>query len=129
MIQFFYPWNTPTLQIELKSPEFSDSQNDQRSMSLLNMMDGSLRTRITRAVPVKLTLSFIEVSRVKALELRDFYVATLGQKIRYVDYNGVHWSGYMTNEPNVTTTSRGGGSSLRKESNSIQVEFEGSKIT
>lgn len=117
-----------SLQVTLKDPEFNDADNLLLDVKVMDMMDGSIRTRVSTPVPIKLSLQFIELTRVKAIELRDFLTASLGQKVRYVDYSGQHWAGYITNEPSVTTTGRGGGSSERQESNSVKIEFEGVKL-
>ncbi len=124
MITFAAPWDTMTRTIVVKDPEFGDKDDLAFDNKVTDMMNGAIRTRISSPTPSKLVLEFIELSRVKALELRDFIVSSLGVKVRYIDYLGVHRMGYLTNEASLIVTGRGGGTSARQESSTTHVEFE-----
>lgn len=130
MITFAYPWSAPTLTVDLRNPEFSDKVEVNTHLKILTMMDGSERTRKTTPATVLLQLKFIELTRRKAIELRDFLVASLGTKVKYFDYLGNQWSGFITTDlDTLTTYARGLGSTeLRKESVTITLDFEGVKL-
>jgi hypothetical protein len=127
MISFLYPWDSMTLRVDLKDPEFGDHQDQGLATETYLMMDGSLRTNIKRSSTI-LELEFVDVPREKAIEFRDFLVTSLGTKVRYVDYNSVHWVGFIKADPDLITTGRGYGVSTRKEGCSFKVIFEGGKL-
>ncbi len=112
--------------VVIKNPEFGDGSNILAPIALSTMMDGMQRTRRAAETPTKLTLTFAEVSRVKSLELRDFLTVSAGQFVKLLDLQSRWWRGKVTNAPTaIATLSRGGGSSIRKESSTIDVTFEG----
>ncbi len=116
-----------SLQVELKDPVFGDSTDTSVRVKVKTMMDGSLRTRRATPFTTKLVMRFVEVSRRKALEVKDFIIATQGQRITLIDWNTISWSGYLTTDPtDIITDGRGqGNTEPRKESNNFQLEFEG----
>lgn len=130
MITFAYPWKAPATTVDLRDPELGDKTEINVKVRLLTMMDGTIRTRRATPATTLLMLKFTELTRRKALELRDFLVASEGAKLRYFDYLGNQWSGYILTDSNVLTTyARGLGSSEpRKEANAVTLEFEGVQL-
>jgi len=122
-----HPWNAMTTRVDLKSPEFGDQQEAIGAVHLWQTMDGAIRTCV-KTSPVTLDLEFRDVPREKAIEFRDFLVASLGQKVRYVDYEGVQWVGFIKTEPDQVTDGLGFGNVPRPEGCSFKVEFEGTKL-
>jgi hypothetical protein len=126
VISFHSPALAPTLHISIRDPEFQDQQNLTTNVRIFTMASGAVRTT-KNPTTVRLVLNFREVSRSKAVEIRDFIVASSGAKLRYDDYKGASWVGYIVTEPNeITTYARGlGNAEPRKEANSFSLTFEG----
>lgn len=114
----------------LKDPALGDQKAVDVHVRIQTMMSGAVRTRRSTPAKIKFKLKFVDVTRVKTIETRDFLVATMGQQVRYVDYNSTSWIGFLTVEPNsFVTTGRGlGHDEPRKESNEFTIEFEGKKL-
>lgn len=125
MISFLAPGRN----IVLKDPSLADLRQTTVSVSINTMMSGVVRTRRSTPATTALRLTFKEVTRAKTIEMRDFIVATLGEQVRYIDYDGVSWLGYIITEPNsFLTTGRGLGNEARREANEFTIEFEGRKL-
>lgn len=129
-VAFMAPSTAPTKQVLLRSPDFQDALTPDNRVQVSTAMDGTIRTRIAK-ITTKLSITFSNLTRTKAIEVRDFLVFALGEKVRYVDQDGASWVGYFLTVPfEVTTDGTGGGASgIRRESNRLVLEFEGSKIT
>lgn len=129
-ITFAYPWSAPTKSIELRDPEFQDRKTTEVRVTLRTMMDGSVRSMRKTPATVELILKFLNVTRNKAVEFHDFILASEGSRIKYVDPQGNQWVGFIKTGPNtITTYSPGlGNTEPRKESNELNVEFEGAKL-
>lgn len=130
MITFMYPFNAPTLTIDIKNPEFANVKSIMVKVGLMTMMDGSLRTERSTPANKILKLVFKDVTRRKSLELRNFIIASQSSMIRYIDFDGVSWKGFITTEPfTIMTTDRGLGSTEpRHEANTFNIDFEGTLV-
>lgn len=124
-----YPFWTMTTNIEIRNPEFMDSEALLIDPKFATTMSGNIRSRITTPAPTKLTLKFTAISRRKAIETQAFIELSAGDWVRYIDFNGVSWKGKITTEPfEIITTQRGLGSEPRKEYCDMELVFEGSRL-
>jgi len=118
-----------TTNIEIRNPEFMDSEALLIDPKFATTMSGNIRSRITTPAPTKLTLKFTAISRRKAIETQAFIELSAGDWVRYIDFNGVSWKGKITTEPfEIITTQRGLGSEPRKEYCDMELVFEGSRL-
>lgn len=116
-----------TAQISLKNPEFGDTRESETNLMVKTMMDSSLSTYVN-AARRKFNLTFAELSRPKAEELRDFFELTTGERLTYIDVAGSVWSGYILNKDiGLDNTGLGRGNAagtMRRESFTATIEFE-----
>lgn len=122
MIVFF----TMTRSITLRNPDFRDSKSYDSRMSVKNMMDGSFKTYKRTGMITVHSLSFNNLTRDKAIEVRDFLADSIGKVVTYIDMDENTYHGRLT-QPTAqfTVPSRGpGDSTIRKEATSISLEFE-----
>lgn len=114
-----------TRAIQLRDPLFQNAQILDVNTIFKTAMDGSIRSRRGEQT-TRLNLRFTEITRRKAMEFRDFVIATAGQKLRYIDFNSVSWYGYIITEPDdIITYARGLSSSEpRAEACELRLEFE-----
>lgn len=127
MISFNHPFNKFIHVLELRSPEFLDTDETTLNTSFGTARDGSIWSKKSPATK-KFKLTFIELDRKKALETRDFLLLTQdNQETRYFDFNGTSWIGKFINEDfEIETPSRGSGDdTFRREANTIILTFEG----
>lgn len=127
MIFLMHPFASMTTTVQLKDPEFQDVQAEDIRVDVKTTMSGGLRTRRFTPATTRLKYKFINVTRKKAIELYNFLIASQGQEIRLLDFNGISWRGHILTEPtSFTTTGRGLGSNEpRREAVSLDLEFEG----
>lgn len=122
-------FSTLGLQLELRDPEWRDSEVVSLNTRFSTMMNGDIRSRRTTPTTTRLVMSFMDVTRRKALEVRAFISATAGTKVRLNDFRGQSWMGFILTEPfQITTDGRGQGVDPRKESNAFQLDFEGIRL-
>ena len=109
----------------LPSPKFDDSVSIKATVKTMRAMDGTLYTHV-RSSGNKKTLKWdFEVSRHKALELRDFIDKYNTSKIQVVDHNNVTWIGFLKNNPfEFIGAGRAGPSWPGGETMTITLEFE-----
>ena len=114
--------NTTTL---LPSPRWGDSKALTASVQSIRSMNGELYTYVkSRNGRKKLRWEF-EISRNKALELREFINSFYGSLIQAIDHDGDSWIGYLRNNPfEFSGAGRAGDGWPGGETMMITLEFE-----
>lgn len=122
---------TLPLSIGMKNPELQDAEEVATNTVVHTAMNGDLRTYRRTPATLKLTLTFRTLTRVKALELRAFVLATFGMILTYADHRGGTWRGKLLVEDlDILTEELGSGrDGIRKEANTIILEFEGTRLS
>lgn len=125
MLQAPYP-DIQTTSI-LPNPKASDFQNQTHSLDVHRSMNGVKYTYVKSKPDRRLTMNFT-LSRMKALELREFIRSYYRSRILLTDHNNVRWSVVFADNPfDIEGTGRAFGWP-GNEANSIQLRFEGYKL-
>ena len=119
-----------TISIQMKDPELQDTYVLRLGPKVKTMMDGTIRSRRQTPATTHFGLHWRELTRPKAVELQNFLIVTSGQQLRYIDYEGNSWIGYILTDPaEIVTDSLGHGTAdCRNEANSVALDFEGTKL-
>lgn len=128
MITFVEPTLPRTLRI--RNPEFEDSEDLSTNTLIHTAMSGRMVSYRRTPATTKLSLVFRDLTRLKAVEIRDFMVATAGMDVNFMDHRGETWRGKILTSPlDIVTDGLGSGQSgHRLESNTLSLEFEGAKL-
>ena len=91
----------PSLQTTtlLPSPRFSDQEALKATVKTIRTMNGTLYTYVTSRDGLQTLKWDFQLSRHKAMELREFINAYCGGVIKGTDHNDVNWVGYLKNNP------------------------------
>lgn len=108
----------------LPSPRFSDQEALKATVKIIRSMNGARYTYVTSREGLhKLKWDF-QISRHKAMELREFIDVYYDSIIKATDHNGVIWIGYLKNNPfEFTGDSRAAGWP-GEELATVTIEFE-----
>lgn len=108
----------------LPSPTWGDSKASAGTFVSMRAMDGTIYTYVkSRAGKKKLRWDF-QLSRNKALELREFFKAYFGELVKITDHDGDYWIGYLINNPfEFTTEGRANGWPGGEQMN-VTIDFE-----
>ena len=127
MIVFAHPYAAPTLTVNIRNPALNDSILVENRVQVRRAMNGDLRSYKRTPATTKLLLSFSELSKPKVQEIIDFLIASVGDEIKYTDYNAVVWRGWILTDPaEFTTQGTKGGTCV--EVSTLTLEFNGSKV-
>lgn len=109
----------------LPSPLWGDSSALASTVQTMRTMDGTLYTYVKdRAGRKRLRWDF-ELSRHKAIELREFINSYVGSKLQVIDHVNVSWFGYLKNNPfEFTGAGRAGDWWPGGETMTVLLEFE-----
>ena len=112
----------PSLQttILLPNPQLADVESPRHEIDIFRAIDGTRRTSVKTTTRRLLTYDFI-LNRAKAEELKAFIQSYYLSKIRMINHKNQTWDGWVTNNP-ISFSPSG------KESVSVQLQFEGSKV-
>lgn len=113
----------------LPNPDFSDSENSVGSVEFKRSMTNVRYSYVkSRAQHRRLSFS-IQMTRMKALELRAFILKYPASRIELLDHLGVRWLGYITTNPNEfeTTGAHLSDAPIGNAMSRIQLEFRGVK--
>lgn len=127
MITFQHPYTSPTLTIELRNPDLSNSLLVENRVQVRRTMEGVLRSYIRTPVTHRLLLTLSEISKPKVQELINFLIASAGDEIKYTDYESVVWRGWLLTDP-LEFTTVGTKDDTCIEVSTITLEFKGSKV-
>lgn len=117
-----YPYVTTTT--VMPSPRFSDSKALAAIVNRMRAMDGTLYTYINSKNGRRVYNWTFELSRHKALEVREFLDSYFSQQIQVTDHNDVTIVGYVKNNPfDFEGVGRAGGLP-GDETMSVTIEFE-----
>lgn len=108
----------------LPSPSWGDSKGITATVTRMRSMDGTLYTYVkTRDGRKKFQWDF-EMSRNKALELREFINSYNSSLIQVTDHDGDTWIGYLRNNPFEFTAVSRAKDWPGDETMSVTLEFE-----
>lgn len=111
----------------LPNPEFNDSEAGRSTVQVLQAMDGTLYSYVKSNTRAKLNYT-LNVTRMKALELRAFVSAYYRAGIQLTNHKGEVWNVRFTSNPfEFSGDSRATGQP-GNEKMSITLEFEGTKV-
>lgn len=112
--------------VDVKDPDFRDKKEATVHVKVRTMMNGSLRTRRTTPAVTTFVLGFTDVTLRKREELKAFIFANQGKRLRYIDFEGVSWYGFLIEEPTIFKTVARGQSTgpERAEAVSFGLTFE-----
>lgn len=109
----------------MPSPVWSDSKNLTSIVTVMRAMDGTPYTYVTSKSGRRLYQWTFELSRHKALELREFFEAYFSQKIKVTDHNGDIIIGYIKNNPfEFSGAGRAGPTWPGEETMTLTIELE-----
>lgn len=108
----------------LPSPKFDDSVALKAVVKTMRAMDGTLYTHVRSSGNKKSVKWDFEISRNKALELREFIDKYNTSKIQAIDHNNVTWVGFLKNNPFEFTGAGRAGGWPGGETMTITLEFE-----
>ena len=118
-----YPYIATTT--VMPSPAWSDSKALAATVTTMRAVDGTLYTYVTTRAGRKRFIWSFEISRHKALELREFLNSYYSQRIKATDHNDESWIGYVKNNPfEFTGAGRAGDGWPGEETMTITIEFE-----
>lgn len=97
-VVFAYPYDTPTLTIQIKNPELGDIERYSQTRLVVETRGGDLSIFRDSSWPTdnELALTFTELSGDEKQDLEDFIEATLGVEFKYTDHNGLIWKAIIT---------------------------------
>lgn len=99
MITLAAPFLGPVTVSMLPNPSFSDAQGHDVAVNHRRSMDGTSYTYTKTSGKYKLTYSFENISRAKALEIEEFILAFSGEKIRLTNFKNEIWEVVILNVP------------------------------
>ena len=109
----------------LPVPQWGDSKALTATVISSRGMDGTLYTYVKSRNGRKKFQWHFEISRNKALELREFLASYHGKLIQVIDHDGDTWIGYLRNNPfEFMGSGRAGDFWTGGETMSVQLEFE-----
>lgn len=109
----------------LPSPRWGDSKGLTATITSMRSMDGTLYTYVKSRNGRKKFQWEFEISRNKALELREFINSYQGKLIKIIDHDEDEFVGYLRNNPfEFTGAGRAGPSWPGNETMSVILEFE-----
>ena len=122
-VQIIAPWPKVQTTLLLPAPEFSDSSASPQSVDVKRGMAGATYTYVKTHERRVLTMAFI-VSKLKALEVRQFVQAYYRAPIRVVAHNGDVWQGILVTNPVIFVGEGGAGGWDGDEAVRVTLEFE-----
>ena len=113
----------------LPNPQINDAQAKQHTVTIKRAMDGTCYTHVqTTDGRHKLTYQ-VNLSRMKALELRAFVTAYFSSQIRLTNHKGEVWRVWFTSNPFEFDTLERAGGQPGDELVAITIECEGFLIS
>jgi len=100
-----YPYTSPTLTLELRSPEFQNKEAVQLRRVNRRTRNNDMLIFNDRDWPQNHILNFVigALPYAKVLEVLAFVDASLGVDIGYLDYESQQWKGIILNPDSVVT--------------------------
>ena len=124
MFRIEAPYPSVQTTIILPSPNWGDSATPTASLKTLRTMSGDLYTYVsTRNKRKKCNWGFT-ISRNKGLELKAFYHAYSGSKVRITDHEDIVWIGFIQVNPFEITGTERAGNLPGYESMDVTLDFE-----
>ncbi len=88
---FAGPWPSLSRKIKMPLPKYGDSRGVDLRVTTLRTRHGETYQSIRSGTLREFVVSWSQLSRLKALEIRDFLDAMTGQEILWTDANGHRW--------------------------------------
>lgn len=117
VVIFSGPVSAPTIQMQMKRPDFGDQREIVRKDRTARARSGKRYVYHQDAMTHRLAMTWIDLSRRQALEFENFFVTLRGQLISYTDYNNHTWSVYSLDPPVITSEG--------PEQNTVSITLEG----
>lgn len=121
MVTLTYPYNSPTISIDLPNPTLGDTDQLLQVADFGIAMTGRVYSYIMTGSPRKLLLDFVNLNFTDAAKLKDFIYRAVGGDAGYLDQNSVQWKGIFINDPFEEN-------GIRRSFLSCTLEFEGEKV-
>lgn len=96
-VYFQGPWSAPTRSLMMRKPEFGNVDSVDTQTEVKRSRSGERRVYYRSPVYRAQILRFDNLSRKKAEEVKDFFVALRGQEIRFIDHESRTWRGHVLN--------------------------------
>lgn len=109
------------VEIELRNPEFGNSETLDLGLTLKRTMTGKVYTYIQTPVKYVLKMSFEAVKESQRDDLITFLKVTAGQTLIFLNHNGETWSGKII-DPEKTFTQ------IKSYRNQFDITFAGEKV-
>lgn len=123
MIEFFAPYPLPTARLALESAQWGNAARNQSEVKLKRSMDGATAVSYVRKQDSKELEFEIQMLRMKAFELEEFYTAYSAEKMKLV-LHGVEYVGYLTLNPLPLSFARRGVASDSTETVTVTITFK-----
>lgn len=120
MVTFTYPYVTPTITVQVPSPNLGDAQQDEHQADFGIAMSARVYSYIQTPKRRRLLLTFSKLSLTKMTDLKNLIYHAASGEMGYLDHEGRQWRGYAMNDP---FEDRAG-----KNSQVITIEFEGTIV-
>jgi len=130
MIRLGAPYPGVEVYTYLPNPEFTDSENSVGTVEFKRSMNNVRYSYVKSRAQYRRIQFAIEMTRMKALELRAFILQYKSRRIELVDHLNQRWLGYITTNPNEfesTTPINGVDADIGYATYRIQLEFRGVK--
>jgi hypothetical protein len=118
------PYPTVQTTIILPSPAWGDSSTPMAALKTLRTMTGALYTYVSSKDHRKKCNWDFTLSRNKALELKAFYNAYSGSKVKITDHDGLIWIGYIQVNPFELTGTQRAVNFPGNETMDVTIDFE-----
>jgi hypothetical protein len=120
VVLFDGPYGAPTIQMQMRRPDFGDVREVITKERVSYMRDGSRliyrRSPVTRVI----RLTWEQLSRRQSLEFENFFDTLRGQVMKYTDPVGHVWQVYSLENPGIVTEG--------PEQATVSVVLEGAKV-
>ena len=127
MILLEAPWPGIQTVTVLPNPQLNDSENQKFELEIAYSTDGTVYTYVKDKEDSRLVYS-MRMSRMKALELREFLRLYSAEQMRLTDHNDVKWSVYLVTNPFSFATTKRAMNSPGNADVEITLELEGQPI-
>lgn len=96
-IQLTYPYNAPTIALEVRAPELQNPREIVQNRVLRQSRNGSLLCVRDSIWPkfTRLSYQIVALSRFDASNVKNFVQQSLGREIGLLDYDSQQWRGFL----------------------------------
>jgi len=124
-VEFGHPYATPTLTLELRNPELGDSEAIDVKTQFKIAMNGDIHSHRRTPENHRLLLSFTAITKALYEDMITFIETSVGDEVRYTDYNSDVWRGYILTNPLEGSTVRKIVDGTCIETYTFTIEYQG----